>query len=145
MSPWLRVLAGGWGTIGAAHLTLGAKVGQICKRSGSKPVSPELANLPLASGNKRDVFSPLMKERRGCCLPMLSQRMRHFKKTRGPDLCPWYLSCGGPGVRLTHENTEGHRPTGAALPQQLNEETDRLHLEVRQAKGMEPPADSVHL
>lgn len=69
MSPWLRVLAGGWGTIGAEHLTLRAKVGQICKRSGSKPVSPELAKLPSFREQKRCVLSSNEREREGLLPP----------------------------------------------------------------------------
>lgn len=82
MSPWLRVLAGGWGTIGVEHLTLGTKVGQICKRSGSKPVSPELANLPSFREQKRCVLSS-NERKKGLLPPYVKLKDEKLQENQG--------------------------------------------------------------
>lgn len=91
----------------------------------SKPVLPEFANLPNFRVQKRRgcVSHPPMREGRSCFLPILSQVMESFKKTRGFDLCPRNLSCGGPDVRPSQKNAEEYSLTRAALTQQQKEET----------------------
>lgn len=80
-----------------------AVIAHLCrarKRSGYKPVLPELTKHPsFRYKSKEAVSCPSKREKRSCFptlpspSPVLSQMMASFRNLRELDLWPWCLSC----------------------------------------------------